>query len=192
MTRSAGCELLTIGHSNLTADRFVALLKHAGVTAIADVRSVPFSRRYPWFSQRPLAERLARERIAYVPLGEALGGRPSDPSLYRDGVADFSAIAHSPQFSAGLDRVIEGAQRFRVCLMCAEREPLECHRCLLIAPALVARRVALGHILADGTIEPHVATEARLLAASGEDDLFQDRAGRLAEACRGRTRARSC
>src|SRR6266487_5921871 len=93
MTRSAGCELLTIGHSNLMAHRFVALLKHAGVTAIADVRSVPFSRWCPWFSGKTLAERLAREAIAYIALGDALGGRPRDPRLYRDGVADYEAMA---------------------------------------------------------------------------------------------------
>jgi len=89
MTRSAACELLTIGHSNLAADRFVALLKDAGVTAVADVRSVPFSRWCPWFSGKALAQRLAGEAVAYVALGDALGGRPRDPRLYRDGVADY-------------------------------------------------------------------------------------------------------
>src|SRR5262245_39482828 len=89
MTRSAACDLLTIGHSNLTADRFVALLKDAGVTAVADVRSVPFSRWCPWFSGKALAERLAGEAIAYIAVGDALGGRPRDPRLYRDGVADY-------------------------------------------------------------------------------------------------------
>jgi uncharacterized protein (DUF488 family) len=79
MTRSAACELLTIGHSNLAADRFVALLKDAGVTAVVDVRSVPFSRWCPWFSGKALAQRLAGEAIAYIALGDALGGRPRDP-----------------------------------------------------------------------------------------------------------------
>ncbi|HET7019845.1 MAG TPA: DUF488 domain-containing protein, partial [Xanthobacteraceae bacterium] len=67
-------DLLTIGHSNLPAERFMALLTSAGVTAIADVRSVPFSRWCPWFSGKALAERLAGQRIAYVALGDALGG----------------------------------------------------------------------------------------------------------------------
>ena len=93
MTRSAACELLTIGHSNLAADRFVALLKDAGVTAVADVRSVPFSRWCPWFSGKALAQRLAGEAVAYVALGDALGGRLRDPRLYRDGVAHYEAMA---------------------------------------------------------------------------------------------------
>ena len=83
MTRSVACDLFTIGHSNLAADRFVALLKHAGVTAVADVRSVPFSRWCPWFSGKALTERLAGEAIAYIAVGNALGGRPRDPRLYR-------------------------------------------------------------------------------------------------------------
>jgi len=78
-----------------------------------------------------------------------------------------------------------------VCLVCAEREPLDCHRCLLVARALAGRGLAIGHILHDGTIEPHAATERRLLAlASASCDLFaagQDE--RLAAAYRARSRA---
>jgi uncharacterized protein (DUF488 family) len=183
-------DLLTIGHSNLPAQRFMALLTSAGVTAIADVRSVPFSRWCPWFSGKALAERLARERIAYLALGDALGGRPSDPTLYREGVADYEAMAARPEFAAGLARVMDASARQRVCLLCAEREPLDCHRCLLVGRALCERRLTLGHIRPDGTIEPHAATEERLLAlAGGEADLFCDRAERLAQAYRRRAQA---
>ena len=154
MTRSAACELLTIGHSNLAADRFLGLLKDAGVTAVADVRSVPFSRWCPWFSGKALAQRLAGEAIAYIALGDALGGRPRDPRLYRDGVADYEAMATSEEFAAGLQRVVDEMAHHRVCLLCAEREPLDCHRCLLVGRALVARGLALGHIRPDGRIEP--------------------------------------
>ena len=149
MAPAPAFDLFTIGHSNHPIEQFLALMQGAGVTAIADVRSVPSSRRYPWFSRTRLADRLAREGLAYVPLGDALGGRPRDPALLRDGVADYEAMAGTPEFRAGLDRVSEGARSFRICLMCAEREPLDCHRCLLIAPALAARGLAIGHILAD-------------------------------------------
>jgi uncharacterized protein (DUF488 family) len=187
MTVPADFDLMTIGHSNLPAERFMALVQGAGVSAIADVRSVPFSRRFPWFSGPKLAPRLHGADIAYLPFGDALGGRPRDPALYRDGVADYERMAATMHFRAGLDRLGEAMGRFRLCVMCAEREPLDCHRCLLVARALKERGLALGHILIDGTIEPHAATEERLLGrAGGADDLFGGHADRLAQAYRDR------
>jgi uncharacterized protein (DUF488 family) len=190
MTLPDACDVFTIGHSNLAADRFIALLQSAGIAAVADVRSVPSSRRFPWFSGKALAERLTREGVSYIALGEGLGGRPRDPKLYCDGVADYEAMAAAPEFRAGLERVVDEMGRHRVCLMCAEREPLDCHRCLLVSRALAERGVKPGHILADGTIEPHAATEARLLRLTGDKaDLFREPAGRLAEAYRRRAHA---
>ena len=184
-------DLFTIGHSNLAAERFVALLKEAGVTAVADVRSVPFSRWCPWFSARALAERLGQDGIGYLAFGNSLGGRPRDPTLYSDGIADYEAMAASPEFRAGLEQLLHTMTHHRVCLLCAEREPLDCHRCLLVSRALAARGLAVGHILADGAIEPHAATEKRLLRLAGgeEDDLFGDPGARLAEAYRRRAHA---
>ena len=180
---AAEFDLLTLGHSNLPADGFLTLVQGAGVTAIADVRSVPFSRRYPWFSGPALAAHLQGAGVAYLPLGDVLGGRPRDPALYCEGVADYEKMAATPQFRGGLDRVAEAAGRFRVCLMCAEREPLDCHRCLLVTRALAERGFAVGHVLADGTIEPHGETEERLIAlARVPADLFADRNQRLAAA----------
>jgi uncharacterized protein (DUF488 family) len=190
MTPPLAFDVLTIGHSNLPADRFLDLLKSAGVTAVADVRSVPFSRRFPWFSGRALAERLRADGIAYLAFGDALGGRPRDSALYCDGVADYDAMAATATFRAGLDRAVDETRRHRLCLMCAEREPLDCHRCLLVARALAKRGLAPGHILVDGTLEPHAATEDHLLALAGEKaDLFRDRATRLEAAYRRRARA---
>jgi uncharacterized protein (DUF488 family) len=189
MTPVAQFNLLTIGHSNLSADGFMALVQDAGVTAIADVRSVPFSRRFPWFSGGKLAARLRGADIAYLPFGDALGGRPPDPALYCEGVVDYEKMAATPPFRAGLDRIGEAMGRFRLCLMCAEREPLDCHRCLLVGRALAERGFALGHILVDGTIEPHAITQERLLGRSGgANDLFGDHAERLAAAYRARAR----
>jgi uncharacterized protein (DUF488 family) len=173
MDTASAFDLFTIGHSNHPINRFLALVRDAGVTAIADVRSVPFSRRYPWFSAKSLPATLNDVGIAYVPLGDALGGRPGDPALFCDGVANYESMAGTPIFRAGLERVTEGAKRFRICLMCAEREPLDCHRCLLVGRALAARGLKIGHILADGTTEPHTATEDRLLKqARTPPDLF--------------------
>jgi uncharacterized protein (DUF488 family) len=183
-------DLFTIGHSNIAAERFVGMLRGAGVNSIADVRSTPLSRFFPWFSAKNLAERLEREGMLYAAFGDTLGGRPRDPALYCDGIADYEAMAKRPEFLAGLDRLLSLADRRRVCLLCAESEPLDCHRCLLVARALAERDLSIGHILHDGTIEPHMATQRRLLALSdpGADLFATGQSERLAAAYRHRAR----
>ena len=182
-------DLFTIGHSNHPIGRFVELLERSGVTDLVDVRTVPSSGRYPWFKRDALAQRLPRHKIAYRTQGHALGGRPRDPRLFCDGVADYEAMAKTPEFRAGLDRVIDEAKAGRLCLMCSEREPLDCHRCLLIGRALAERGLRIGHILADGSVEPHKVTEERLLELASEPDLFStDMGAWLAAAYRRRAR----
>ena len=184
-------DLFTIGHSNIPAERFIALLRGAGVDAIADVRSIPASRFCPWFSAKNLAPLLAGANVVYVFFGEELGGRPRNPSLYCHGVADYEAMTQRPGFRADIDRLLAMARERCLCLMCSERDPLDCHRCLLVARALASRGVTVGHILHDGRIESHAVTERRLLEAAGVDsDLFatgQDE--RLAAAYRRRAHA---
>jgi uncharacterized protein (DUF488 family) len=184
-------DLFTIGHSNIPAARFTAMLRAAGADAIADVRSLPASRFCPWFSAKNLAPLLAAERMGYMFFGDSLGGRPRDPSLYRDGIADYEAMARQPGFRAGLEQVVATSTRRRLCLLCSEREPLDCHRCLLVARELAERGVTVGHILHDGSIEPHTATERRLLRlADADNDLFAPgQRGRLAAAYRRRAHA---
>src|SRR5271165_2299313 len=115
-------DLFSIGHSNIAADRFIALQRDAGVNVIADVRSTPSSRFCPWFSAKNLAPLLAGAGIGYSSYGTVLGGRPNDPALYRDGIADFEAMARQADFQAGLDRLVAEAARSRLCMMCSERE----------------------------------------------------------------------
>ena len=184
-------DLLTIGHSNIPADRFISLLRSEGVTAIADVRSIPASRHFPWFSKKNLTARLKQEGMVYLPFGDTLGGRPRNSALYRDGIADYEAMAKRPAFCSSLDRLCAAAAQHRVCLMCAERKPLDCHRCLLVARALAERGLSVGHILHDGSVAPHAAIEQRLLTDYGEDaDLFgAGQSDRLAAAYGRRARA---
>jgi len=187
-------ELFSIGHSNIPAERFVAMLRAADVGAIADVRSTPASRFCPWFSGKNLAPLLADEGIGYRYYGDALGGRPRTQNLYCDGVADYEAMAQQPDFIAGIERLCaDGAKSTtgHICVMCAERDPLDCHRCLLVARAFAERGMTIGHILHDGRIESHEAIERRLLELAAEDrDLFvTGQNEQLAAAYRRRARA---
>ena len=121
-------------------------------------------------------------------LGKELGGRPTDRNLYRDGVADYEKMSKTNNFRKGLERVLEGAKKYRVALMCSEQNPLDCHRCLLVSRILAERGVSVGHILADGTLLDHNKIEDTLLGLCGRstDDFFATRTERLAMAYRER------
>ena len=180
--------LYSIGHSTHSRERFSALLELAGVNAIADVRSSPYSRHLPHFSQNELKPWLNQNSISYAFLGKELGGRPTNPTLYANGVADYEAMAATHSFVEGLDRLIQGVESHRIAMMCSEHDPLDCHRFLLVARSLTERGLRVGHIMPGGEIYSHERTEERLLKLQGlvADDLFTPREERLADAYRQR------
>lgn len=169
--------IFTIGHSTHSLESFVNLLRSHGVTAIADVRSSPFSRINPQYNRESLADGLRAIGVEYVFLGRELGARPNDPSCYLNGRVQYSRVAQAPWFRQGLERLARGLRRHRVALMCAEREPLECHRTVLVARALHDRGMSVEHILGDGTLESHTDAMERLLELTGlsHDDLFRSK-----------------
>ena len=164
--------LYTVGHSNHAIEVFIGLLKQHGVTAVADVRSRPHS-RFQQFRKKELERALAEAGIAYVFLGRELGGKRDEPECYVDGVKDYARIARLPIFQEGL-KLLDGlAREHAAALMCAEREPLDCHRTILVCRELRGGPFRIRHILADGGIEQHEETERRLLSATGAaEDLF--------------------
>ncbi len=155
--------VFTIGHSNLEFAKFVALLKQHNIQAVADVRSSPYSQYNPQFNREPFQRALQEHGISYVFLGEELGARRSERECYLNGRADYELISRTPAFRHGIERVVQGAAKMHVALMCAEKDPLDCHRCILVSPRLRERGLQVLHILADGTIERHEQAEARLL-----------------------------
>jgi uncharacterized protein (DUF488 family) len=183
-------EILTVGHSTLSYERFSELLRRANVTAVADVRTAPYSRQFPQFSREILLSELKADGIAYVFLGKELGGRPSDHQFYCDGVADYERMSRTSEFRKGLDRVLEGTKKYRIALMCSEREPLDCHRCLLVGRALSQQGIRVHHLLNDGNVVSHIEIEDRLLEMSGRktDELFASQSERLILAYRERAR----
>ena len=155
-------KVFTVGHSTHALEDFVSLLKQHGVDAVADVRSVPYSRWQPQFNRENLAEALRPRGIAYVFLGKELGARSDDPQCYEDGRVQYRALAEIPLFQSGIKRVRDGSKRRCIALMCAEKDPLDCHRTILVARELVASGVGVTHILENGSLEPHDETLKRL------------------------------
>jgi uncharacterized protein (DUF488 family) len=155
--------LYTIGHSNHKTEDFVSLLKRYGVTCIADVRSAPYSRYCPQFNKDILAAVLQAAGVAYMFLGKELGGRQGDLSCYKEGYVNLQHITETEEFKNGLQRLIAATSEHQVALMCAEKEPLECHRAILICRYLKGHNLCIRHILQDGSIEDHLDTERRLV-----------------------------
>jgi uncharacterized protein (DUF488 family) len=177
--------IYTVGHSNHPLEKFLSLLGQHEITAIADVRSTPYSRRNPQFNSKELAAALDAKGIAYVPLGKELGARSEDPSCYEAGRVQYRRLAQTGLFRQGIERVLTGALRYRIALMCAEKEPLDCHRTLLVSRALEASGASIVHILADGNVEPNHETMLRLVKKTRllKDDLFADSTLLIDAAC---------
>lgn len=168
--------LYTIGHSNHPIERFVALLQQHGIQLLIDVRSTPFSRFNPQFNKQRLQKSLADAGIGYLFLGDELGARSQDPAHYENDKISYRKLAASEPFQRGLARLLSEAGLRRVAIMCAEREPLECHRTILVAREVDRASVPIQHILSDGSLEDHAHVMQRLIASLKlpQADLFSE------------------
>lgn len=177
-------KVYTVGHSNHTWEEFLLLLERNRIDAVADVRSQPYSRHVPRFNKSEIQRKLKEAGIAYAFLGRELGARSENPSHYEGGRICFEQLARDESFRQGIERVLKGIETYRIALMCAEKDPLDCHRGILVARRLQERGVEVLHILADGTVEPHPEMERRMLAGLGiaETDMFRRREDILTDA----------
>ena len=176
--------VFTIGHSNHALDAFLDLLRGHRISAVADVRSAPYSRYCPHFNKEPLSRSLGDAGVKYVYLGHELGGRSDDLTCYENGRVRYSRLVRQPEFRDGIVRLKKGAADHRIAMMCAEREPLDCHRTVLVSPVLEEEGLSVVHIHADGRLEAHEETMDRLLdlVKIPRDDLFRSRKEIVAEA----------
>jgi uncharacterized protein (DUF488 family) len=161
----------TIGHSNRPLDDFIALLRGAGITRLADVRAAPASRRYPHFARAALGAALLDTGIAYHWLGAVLGGhrspRPDSENtalapVWR-GYADHMQTA---AYAAGLAELERHALKQPTAIMCAERNPADCHR-NLISDSLIARSWCILHIIGANETRTHTPNPAARWADGG-------------------------
>lgn len=155
--------LYTIGHSRHTVETFLGLLTQHGIQTLADIRSIPASRRMPWFSREPLRAALQQAGIRYVWMGDRLGGRPRDASLYNlDGSVDYARVRETAAFQTGMELLERTASASVTAIMCAEEDPMHCHRWLLLGPAMDARGMEVLHIRGDGQLQQMAAVQREL------------------------------
>lgn len=168
--------IFTVGHSTHEIRKFLELLKKHDIKVICDVRSSPYSRFNPQYNQENLKASLLENGIKYVFLGKELGARSDDPTCYKDGKVQYDRLAKTELFQAGLERLMKGSRDYNIALVCAEKDPLECHRTILVARELERKGLSISHIHGNGEIETHDEAMARLiegLNAGQAQDLFK-------------------
>lgn len=187
----------TVGHSVLSLEDFFNLLRMHKIKTIVDVRSVPFSPRNPQFNRTELNQSLINAEFKYYFMGDTLGGRPFDESLYHEnGIVNYLAVRESKSFLEALAKFITLAKEENAALMCGEEDPITCHRALMITPALAKLKIFPSHIRRDGVIETHrmfiqrTSVQAKILkipqlpslfSDDSEERLFEDAVEKLAE-----------
>ena len=155
----------TIGHGNRAIEELIALLNEARIECLVDVRAYPASRRHPQFEREALERSLSDSGVRYIWEGRELGGRrkpvkDSAHTALRNG--SFRAYADhmmTGEFRQALDRLIALGAEQRTAIMCAERLPWQCHR-YLVSDSLVARGVAVAHLIAPGKEHRHALNQS--------------------------------
>jgi len=166
-TKQPDLSVWTIGHSNHSIERFVKLLTMHNIEEIVDTRSHPFSKHAPQFDREQISALISRSDISYVYLGQQLGGRPSEREYYEeDGRLAIDLVWESWRFKQGITRLMSEIRKGRIALLCAEENPVRCHRRRLITPVLIGQSVSVWHVRGDSTVQ----TEAELARETDIDE----------------------
>lgn len=161
--------IFTIGHSNQSLESFLKLLQSHDIDVLVDVRSSPYSKYANWFNKDPLRAALRGAGIKYLFMGDSLGGMPRDPEYYdSDSRVRYYAIAESDGFADSIERLVHGADEYRIAVMCGEENPTECHRNLLVGRVLADNGIDVWHIRAKGPDQLWQPAETELFTADGE------------------------
>ena len=149
--------IYTIGHGNALIEQFVDLIRQQRIQVLVDIRSQPYSRYAPQFNRESLRISLEQASVQYLYLGNSLGGQPTDKQYYDpDGRVNYDRLAAAPFYLQGLEQLKQGAERYRLAIMCSEADYSKCHRYWLITRSLVAEGLKVQHILHSGElVETH-------------------------------------
>ncbi len=169
-----GVTLYTIGHSRHAIEAFVDLARRHGINLIVDVRGQPYSRFNPQYNRERFRDALAEHGIDYSWLGDRLSGRPTEAEFYGpDGKVLWDKLRHWPALHEGLAEVLGRAAGERLALVCAEEDPMRCHRRFLLTPPLHERGARVLHIRGDGRLQPEEELRGiEELATGGQLNLF--------------------
>jgi uncharacterized protein (DUF488 family) len=175
--------IYTIGYASFSISEFIGTLRKYKITVLVDVRSAPYSRYKPEFKKDNLNKVLAESNILYIFLGNQVGAKVEDPGCFVNGKLQYGLLKESDNFRTGIARILNGIKDYRIALMFAEKDPVNCHRMFLVCRALRSYSVEIFHILEGGSLEEQSDTEKRLLRLHDLDqpDIFRSERERVEE-----------
>ena len=175
-TSNEDVSLYTIGHSRHTIDTFIDLAENFGISLFIDVRGQPYSGFNPQYNRERFREALAEHGIDYLWLGDRLSGRPTEAKFYGvNGKVLWHEVSRWPPLHSGITEVLERAASERLALVCAEEDPMRCHRRFLLTPPLTERGARVLHIRGDSRLqsEEEMRSTEELAANRVQLNLFK-------------------
>lgn len=162
----------TIGYTAFDINDFIDVLKFNKITCLIDVRSSPYSEFYSNYNKGQLDVELKKNNILYRNYINSFGARQENSSYYHSkGYLDFNKFIVSEQFLEGVDKIEKGIELgYTFCLMCAETNPITCHRSIMVSRGLKDNNFDILHILKGGELLTHSQLEEQLL-----DKHFENR-----------------
>lgn len=175
--------IYTIGYAHHTQESFLEQLLKYHINCVIDVRTMPYSAFHNQFNKEVIKGYLRQHGIYYIHMDESFGIIKDDDKLNtEEGYLDFEKLAKTENFINGIERVEVGLEKgYTIAFMCAEKDPINCHRSTLVARNFVRRGYDIQHILHDGTLETHVHMEQRMKEHYNKEDdqihLFEQKLG---------------
>lgn len=157
--------IYTIGHSSYETEYFLTLLKKYEINCVVDIRGMPYSKYVPQYNKEPIKKLLQSKGIYCIYMGTELGIIQSRKDLLdSEGYLDFDKMKKSSEFRTALSRILDGLEKgYTIAVMCTEKDPIDCHRSILICRELHSHGCEIRHIMPDGTIETQEQLEAALV-----------------------------
>ncbi len=158
-------DLHTIGYASFNVHEMIEVLHHYGINLIIDVRSLPYSSHYPDYNKESFEHFLKKNSIHYRNYAREFGAQQTERSFFsNEGFLDFEVFVESDRFLQGFDKIqISIEKKYTVALMCAEKDPMGCHRAIMITPVFHRKMFSIKHILSNGNFENQNDIENRLL-----------------------------
>lgn len=154
----------TIGYTAFSVNEFIEVIKHYNINCVIDVRSSPFSNYYNDYNKDNLESTLKKHNILYRNYANEFGARQTNPIFYSGDIVDFDKFIKSPQFLEGVSKVKKGIERgYSFVLMCAEKDPVKCHRSIMLGKGFSENGFDVKHIISKTELESQKELEERLL-----------------------------